>query len=102
MHRPTPARCYVQIRFLPDACRPAYVIRHRGKTLVAVDPRSSRREVSEWGPEHLTFPERDILRRAYDQPPADLPMGDWISDLPIPASVPTPLRLPRRARARAS
>lgn len=88
--------CRIQFRLLPEGCRPAYVVRHLDVTLIAVDPRSTRGEVFQWAPDHLSVQERNTLRRAYGQPlvgedmmPITLP-----ADLPFPTAVPPALHLP--------
>lgn len=95
MQDAAPSRCYVQMRLLPETCRPAYVVRHRGVTLIAIDPRSTRGEFADWAPGHLLRWERDVCRRAYGMPPIE-PSRPLVEqpDLPVVAVVPAPLRYP--------
>ena len=84
----------VLVRLLPEPCRPAHVIRHCGITVIAVDPRSTRAQITCWGPDHLTEPEMNTFRDAYDEPPVGQPLTDvWMSDLPFPLEVPARVRM---------
>jgi hypothetical protein len=99
MHPPTALDAptvYTQVRFLPEECRPAYVVRHLGVTLLAVDPRSASRELVAWSGEHLTLAERNAYRAAYGEPPVGEQMTSrWSTDLPVLTIIPEALKLPR-------
>lgn len=100
MHSTTPTgteTCRVQIRFLPEACRPAHVVRHLGITLIAVDPRSTRLEVVAWGVDNLTVEENNDARRSYGEPPVGEPIDDeWMNDKLFPIEVPLAAQLRSR------
>lgn len=84
----------VVVRQLPASYRPAQVRRHEGVTLVAVDPRSTRLDVTAWAVDALTRDELDAFRVAYGQPPVGAPLDDaWMTDEPFPRTVPSSLRL---------
>lgn len=85
---------YVIIRALRPACRPAWVVRDNGATLVAVDPRSTKGETTAWAVEHLTPAELSTIRAAYNVPPVGQPCPDhWLDDNPVNTLIPDPLRL---------
>lgn len=86
--------CYLEIRFLPASCRPAWVARHDGATLVAIDPRTTRNELVGWAVTTLTVDEQNAYRAAYDQPGVGNPLDDdWMTDEPFPSDVPRSLVL---------
>lgn len=83
---------YIEIRPLPAECQPAWVVRHDGGTLVAIDPRATRAEVVTWVVDHLTDTEQNAYREAYGQPPVGQPLDDsWMADQPFPAVLPATL-----------
>lgn len=88
------AECYVDIDWLPEACRPALVVRDSGATLLTIDPRSTNREATEWIVDHLTRPEMDVIRAAYGVGRCGTPAPEeWLEHRPVSRWVPEVLRL---------
>lgn len=87
---------YVHVAPLPPLCAPAQVIRSNGMTLIWADPDALRVDLAFWSMDHLTVPERLILRAAFRQapdvgvPPDDALVAGTIGTVDIPAM----LRLP--------
>jgi hypothetical protein len=83
---------YMEIRFLPAPCRPCWLVRHDGVTLVAVDPRTTRAELVQWAVDNLSPAEQNAYRAAYNQPRHGLPLDDeWMGDDLIPHDMPPSL-----------
>lgn len=79
---------------LPDACRPAWVVREDGATLLIVDPRSTRRETVEWSADNLTEVEINAMRAAHGLGPIGSPCPDeWLTDDPVDTYIPPGLML---------
>lgn len=90
---------YLQFKLLSPASQPCLVVREDGATLLTIDPRSRRGEVSSWVVEHLTRTEQNAYRAAYGQPPVDQPLDDRLfSDDPVILHIPESLRLHLPAR----
>lgn len=86
---------YIELRYLPDACRPAWVVRHDGVTLVAIDRRSTQVEIVAWAVDHLTDSEQNAYRAAYVQPPVGQPLDEgWMTEQPYPMVLPASLIMP--------
>lgn len=87
--RPPEPEVYLQVKPLPPACRPAWVVREDGATLLTVDPRSTCAEVVQYSVDALTVEELNAYRAAYGEPPVGEPLSDpWLSDKPFPIWVP--------------
>lgn len=87
---------YRTIRTLPDHERPVYIYRKDGKTIIAVDPRSTRMEVVVALVEGLSDDEGNALRDGFGLPhrhEGSLP-PNFVSDEPTLFYVPLALRLP--------
>lgn len=88
------------IHQLPDSYRPAQVRRRQGVTLVAIDPRSMRREIAAWVVDNLTVEEMNLGREAYGQPPVGAPLEDeWMGYSAFPSEIPDSVRLAAPATA---
>jgi hypothetical protein len=84
----------LQFRHLPESCQPGWVVRHRGVTLVAIDPRTTNRTATEWIVTALTTDELNVVRTANGAPPVGEPCPDrWMEDCPVDTWVPMSLRL---------
>lgn len=84
---------YLIFQLLPLTCRPAWLYREDGATLVAVDPRSTKAETTAWAVEHLTPAELNTMRAAFGAPPVGQPCPDhWLDDTPVDTNVPEMLR----------
>lgn len=99
---------YLTIRHLHPLCQPAHVVRHDGKTLVMLDPRSLRAELVFWALDNLTDAERIAMRTAYDlDPDPTRPISDEVldgdlGDEPIPTALRLPTLVPTRAAQRSA
>lgn len=93
----TTLRYYVEFRDLPDG-RPAHVVRHRGVTVLLIDPRCTRFQIAMFMADNLTVAEANIGRQAYGEPPVGQSADAyWMEDGPIPREIPEAVRLPSRA-----
>lgn len=109
----SPSPLYMQFRHLPEDCRPAWLVRHLGVTVLVMDRRTTCVEMVEWVADRLIDEEKNHARRAYDQPDVGLPLEDWwMTDRLVPQVIPEGLRMPgaqsavieesRQARRRAA
>lgn len=91
---PLAAEIYLEYDQLPDVCRPCWVVRDEGATLVTIDPRTTKLEAIQWCVDNLTQVENDAYRAAFAAPPTGQPLPDryLTSELVVPI-VPPPLRL---------
>jgi hypothetical protein len=97
---PTAPPCvYLQVHRLPVGCRPAFVHRRDGATLLWLHPGALLVEIAFWAQEHLTPEERTVLRLAYgaspdlSEPPPDSMVEGRVSFLtPIPPQLVLPHR----------
>lgn len=64
---PTDVNLYVEIVGLPAECRPCYVVRKHGRTLLMTDPSATRDEAARWCLAHLTHAEQSVLWTSYGQ-----------------------------------
>lgn len=86
---------YQTVRPLPVSCGPAYVKRKHGKSLLAVNPRATRLEISEWMADNMWPEELEMIRRAYMIAPLGEPAPEWVTaDQPALLYVSPELRLP--------
>jgi hypothetical protein len=86
---------YLEIRELPDGCRPCMVERWEGATLLVCDPRERRRDITEWSLANLWTPEVNVLREAFGIGPINESAPDWVADDgPTLLYVPAAVRLP--------
>ena len=85
---------YAQIKPLPPACQPAWVVREDGATLVTVNPGTTFAQIIAWVVDHLTVDELNAYRAAYGEPPVGQHLSDfWLSDQPMSDWLPDSLSL---------
>lgn len=94
LFEPAPVRAFLAIRHLPPDDRPCHVYREGGITLLTVDPRHTRFEITKWNVEHLSSAEVTAFRAGFGLPPLGSDAPGWIvDDRPCLLYVPPALRL---------
>ena len=85
---------YLQFRVLPDSCRPCWLYREDGATLIAIDPRTTKAEAIVWCVDNLTTAELNAYRAAYGLPCVGVPLPEGVMvDEPVDCYIPPALRL---------
>lgn len=72
----------LRIRLLDPSCRPCRMRRRYGVTMVAIDPRASRCEITAWMVDNLTPLEQNIARSAFGLHAVEelVPLEEWMVD----------------------
>jgi hypothetical protein len=84
---------YVTLRPLPEHLRPCFIVRKDGKTIVAVDPRTSFIDACACLADNLSGDEANQIRAAYGRPPRGQHLADELFERPLHLYVPPILRL---------
>lgn len=90
------AAIHVVQALLADDAKPCRVVRRNGRSLLMVDPASSKMDVLEFCVDHLTDAENNALRLAYGQPRIGWSMSNQITEGTVgpESDIPAKLRLP--------
>lgn len=73
-------RVLLQIRELAESCRPVHRRHRSGVTLLTVDPRHSRFEITASIVAQCEVVEVEVIRAAFGLPPVSERAPDWVTD----------------------
>lgn len=89
---------YLQYELLPPACRPVWVTRHDGATLISIDLRSTKLEATAGCADLLSPDELTYVRACFGIQPGGQAPDTWTSDELVAPVLPEALRLGRGQR----